>query len=166
MSLREISSSGNLEGSFISHHYIYFILDVKGDTEKSFPLHYTGECGIELIPVNEFLNGFQGKTLVMQWKIQNLQSVNLILAAILYINSSSGIESKLYEGVIAPQPTEAAKRLFGDRISAELINNVYQVTIANLQFIDTVSLILRVVVLGNSIHVATSVIQVVKISGI
>lgn len=47
-----------------------------------------------------------------------LQSDNSVLAAILYINSSSSIKSKLYEGVSEPQPTEAAKRLLGDQISA------------------------------------------------
>ena len=101
----------------------------------------------------------------MQWKIQNLQSDNSILAAILYINSSSSIKSKLYEGVSEPQSTEAAKRLFGDQISAKLMDNVYQVTIANLQYTNIVSLVLRVVVLGNKVHVLASVIQVVQISG-
>ena len=129
-------------------------------------MHYTDDCGIKLIPVKDFMVGIRGGTLALEWKIQNLQSGNLILAAILYINNSSSIKSKLYEGVSEPQPTEAAKILFGARISAKLIDNVYQVTIANLQYNDTVSLVLRVVVLGNSIHVATSVIQVLRITGI
>ena len=45
------------------------------------------------------------------------------------------------------------------------MDNVYQVTIANLQYTNIVSLVLRVVVLGNKVHVLASVIQVVQISG-
>ena len=109
--------------------------------------------------------GIKGGSLILTWIIQNLHHHDSLLATVLSVNDGRNSKTKLFEGVTSPHPTEAARNLYGSRMSVKFLKRAYQVIINNWQCSDTMPLLLTVVVQGDEVFATSSVIQITPVKG-
>lgn len=101
-----------------------------------------GRSSYNIVPTKSKVTATYGEEVQLEWVLPPVTGY-IIISTTVYLNEAISRKSIIIEGVSHPNVNAYGEFIFGKRISADVTDNVYTITITNAQYNDTHKFILK-----------------------